>query len=225
MVCLPGPEDPWMETVKIPLKTLLLCLAATFLTEIAMRFAASAVAHNSMILLGTARLVEIFLIIGVVVFWGKGLPSIGLTPSKMVKGIKRGLVWSAGFGLAAAAASVVCRVVGVDPLFLIKTALPSTPGKMALFFWVGGLVAPVAEEIFFRGVVYGFFRRWGTPLAILSSTLVFVWAHPVFPGLPITQVVGGVVFAVAYEREKSLLSPMVIHALGNLAIFSLSLVF
>jgi membrane protease YdiL (CAAX protease family) len=33
--------------------------------------------------------------------------------------------------------------------------------------------------------------------------------------------VGGLVFAVAYEIEKSLLVPITIHVLGNFAIFSL----
>jgi membrane protease YdiL (CAAX protease family) len=35
--------------------------------------------------------------------------------------------------------------------------------------------------------------------------------------------VGGVVFALAYEKEKNLLVPIVIHISGNLAIFALSL--
>ena len=42
-------------------------------------------------------------------------------------------------------------------------------------------------------------------------------------GLPVTQVVGGLVFALAYEYSGSLLAPILIHALGNLAIFSLAL--
>jgi hypothetical protein len=37
-------------------------------------------------------------------------------------------------------------------------------------------------------------------------------------------VVGGVLFAAAYEKEKNLLVPVTIHCLGNLAIFSLSLI-
>jgi hypothetical protein len=41
--------------------------------------------------------------------------------------------------------------------------------------------------------------------------------------LPITQLIGGILFAVAYEIEKNLLVPITIHCLGNLAIFILSL--
>jgi membrane protease YdiL (CAAX protease family) len=35
--------------------------------------------------------------------------------------------------------------------------------------------------------------------------------------------VGGIVFAIAYEKEKNLMVPITIHCLGNLAIFSLSI--
>jgi len=42
-------------------------------------------------------------------------------------------------------------------------------------------------------------------------------------GIPLPQVVGGLVFAVAYEIEESLMVPIIIHVLGNLAIFTLSL--
>ena len=48
--------------------------------------------------------------------------------------------------------------------------------------------------------------------------LVFVLAHPIFPGIPLAQVVGGIVFAVGYEIEGSLMVPITIHVLGNLAI-------
>jgi hypothetical protein len=43
-------------------------------------------------------------------------------------------------------------------------------------------------------------------------------------GVFVHQVVGGIVFAVAYEVEGSLLVPITIHVLGNMAIFTLSLI-
>jgi hypothetical protein len=36
--------------------------------------------------------------------------------------------------------------------------------------------------------------------------------------------IGGILFAVAYELEKNLLVPIIIHVLGNLAIFVLALI-
>ena len=78
--------------------------------------------------------------------------------------------------------------------------------------------------MFFRGVVYGFFRRWGVLTALLISTGIFVLVHllarPV-QGFAIVQAIGGVVFAASYELEKNLMVPITIHCLGNMAIFLL----
>ena len=88
---------------------------------------------------------------------------------------------------------------------------------------VGGIISPVAEEIFFRGMLYGYFRRWGIWAALLLSTVVFVMAHAIFHRVPLPQIVGGILFALAYEKEKNLMVPMTIHVLGNLAIFAIAL--
>jgi len=56
------------------------------------------------------------------------------------------------------------------------------------------------------------------------STLIFVLIHPAGRHIPITQAIGGVLFALSYEIEKSLVPPMVIHMLGNLAIFGIGMV-
>jgi hypothetical protein len=95
---------------------------------------------------------------------------------------------------------------------------------LALFFLVGGMVGPAAEELFFRGILYGFFRRWGVIVALILSTLIFVLCHPIGHGIPVTRVVGGILFAVAYEVGGSLIVPITIHTLGNLAIFTISLI-
>ena len=99
----------------------------------------------------------------------------------------------------------------------------SQHSDVILYFLVGALVGPVAEELFFRGLLYGFFRRWGVVVAVILSTLLFVLPHAVQQRIPITQVVGGIVFAVAYEVEGSLMVPIIIHVLGNMAIFSITL--
>ena len=78
------------------------------------------------------------------------------------------------------------------------------------------------NQIFFRGIIYGFFRHWGVMIAVLSSTVIFVLTHPVGGNLPLTQLVGGIIFALAYEKEQSLMVPITIHSLGNFALFSLA---
>ena len=213
-----------MEAKHIEIKPLLISLAAIVGTEILSRWVISQNLHVSMMVLAAARVLEIILILLIVLVWGQGLSSIGLSPSKVVQGAKRGLIWSAGLGGVVFAVAVILFFSGIDSLTLVRVRLPVKSVEIALFFIIGGVVAPIAEELFFRGILYGFLRRWGVIVALTASTLSFVLAHPVFPGIPIPQLVGGIVFAVAYEVEGSLMVPITIHALGNLGIFSLSLI-
>lgn len=224
MVCLQGLEDSWMETNEIEIRTLIISLATIVSIEVATSVVISNGLHEQMIILGLARLLEIILIILIVLFWGKGISSIGLARSKMVPGLKKGMIWSAGFGMVAFLVFVVLFAAGINALTLIQAHLPSKHSEIALFFFIGGIVGPIAEEVFFRGVLYGFFRRWGVVVALALSTLIFVLTHPINHGVPATQVVGGIVFAVAYEVEGSLMAPITIHVLGNMTIFTLSLI-
>jgi len=60
-------------------------------------------------------------------------------------------------------------------------------------------------------------------VAVTVSTLLFVLPHLTGAGFPVTQLAGGLVFALAYEKEDNLMVPITIHCLGNLAIFSIGL--
>ena len=184
-----------MEANKITLKTLAISIAAVFAME-------------TLCLLFIAHRFE------------KNPNVIGLSRSKMLAGLARGLIWSVCFGIAAGALFLVLLAAGINPLKFVNTPLPSAPGQIFIYFLVGGVIAPVSEEIFFRGIIFGFFRRWGVYAAILISTVLFVLPHG--RHLPLTQIVGGIVFAIAYEKEKNLMVPVTIHCLGNIAIFSLT---
>ena len=172
--------------------------------------------------LGVLRVIQTGAIVWIVVKRESGLAIIGWSPGTWPEGLKKGVVWSMGFGLAAGGAMLAMYYTGHNPLLLVRSPLPSTKPELAMFFLVGGFIAPVAEELCFRGILYTYFRRWGMVLALCASTVIFVLLHAPH-GLPVTQVVGGIVFAVAYEISRNLMVPITIHALGNLAIFSLSL--
>jgi membrane protease YdiL (CAAX protease family) len=224
MVCLQSLAGPRMEAKEIQIKTLFLCLSAVIAVELATWVVTSKSGYHPMLILAGARLLQILLIILIVVTWGKGLPSIGLARSEMVSGLKKGLLWSAGFGAIGSVACVGLFAASINPLTLIKARLPTQTGDLVLFFIVGGMVGPVAEEVFFRGILYGFLRRWGVIVALILSTLIFVLCHPISHGIPVTRLVGGILFALAYEFGGSLIVPITIHTLGNLAIFTLSLI-
>ena len=173
--------------------------------------------------MGAARITETALMMLAVTRWGGGLTSLGLLPSGLIRGLRKGLVWSALFGLATLFAFIALFLMDVDPLHLIRVHTPTRPHEIVLYLLVAGLLGPIAEEVFFRGFVYGYLRRWGVITALAGSTLLFVLAHPQLPALPVPQVIGGIIFALAYEKEGSLAAPVTIHVLGNLALLTLSM--
>jgi membrane protease YdiL (CAAX protease family) len=209
-----------MEAKQIEIRTLVISILLVLFLEGAMRWA---LAYHPMMALGLARLLEAVLILLVAVLWGSGLSSLGLEQGRWLLGFRRGIIWSVGFAIIASLVLAGLLLADDRALTFIQTRLPRKQADIALFFLVGGIIAPVAEEIFFRGLIYGFLRRWGFPLAFVLSTLLFVLVHPMNRSIPFTQIVGGLLFAAAYEVEGNLLVPITLHALGNLAIFTISL--
>lgn len=207
----------------IETRIVFLALAALVTTEVAVRVVISGDGPSAMFVLGAARVVQVLIFLGIVSTWGRGMSSIGLARGQILTGMRRGLIWSGVFGICACLGFAVLYATDVNPLKLIKTPLPPSTQGIILFLAVGGLVAPIAEEVFFRGIVYGFLRQWGVLLALVGTTVIFVLAHAITSRIPVTQMVGGIVFAVAYEVEGSLMVPITIHVLGNMAIFALSL--
>ena len=211
-----------MEANKITLKTLVISIAVVFAMETVFRLTLAGQTASPLLVLGIIRCMEAVLLVFIAGRFEKDPNAIGLSRSKLHPGLKRGLVWSAGFGIAAGILFLVLLAAGINPLKLVHTPLPSAPRQIIVFFLVGGVIGPVWEEIFFRGIIFGFFRRWGLYTAILISTALFVLPHYDGSHLPLTQIVGGIVFAIAYEKEKSLVVPITIHCLGNIAMFSLT---
>lgn len=77
------------------------------------------------------------------------------------------------------------------------------------------VVAPLAEEIIFRGLVYGVLKRYtDAPFAALSSSLMFAIVHMHIGSLMPLWVLA-VLFCIAYEISGSLLVPMLLHMIFN----------
>lgn len=212
-----------METNRINLKTLCLCLLAILLTEAAIGYLIPENPSGEILLIGVVRALQTVLIFYIIGRSGQGLERIGLLPAGMFSGFKKGLAWSAGFGGLVVISFALLYSIGIPPLKLITVSLPDNVMYILLLFCIGGVVGPVAEEVFFRGVLYGYLRRWGILVAIFLSTLIFVLVHSITTVVPFPQIIGGVVFALSYEIEKNLIAPITIHVAGNLAIFTLSL--
>ena len=212
-----------MEAKNITLKTLLVSIAAVLITEALFRPAVTASFISPLPGLGITRVAQIILLIFITIKFEKSAGALGLIPEKIPAGIKKGLIWSTCFGSTAIVLIVLLYLAGINALRMLYTPLPYSKALIFIYLLIGGVIGPLAEEIFFRGILYGYLRRWGVYAAVTVSTLLFVLPHLGGGNLPVTQLVGGIVFALAYEKEKNLMVPITIHCLGNLAIFSIGL--
>ncbi len=155
--------------------------------------------------------------------WKQDWREIGLR----TLGIGRSLKW----GLCGYCAAIPLLLVSLlAALALQRTVLHGQPIeehpivpillKGGLAFWLslllGVVVAPIAEEIIFRGALYSALRvRLGMWSSALVSGAVFSAIHPTMPAgfLPILTL--GVVLAVLRERTGSVCPSIVCHAANN----------
>lgn len=87
-------------------------------------------------------------------------------------------------------------------------------GILGMIFF-GGFVVPVAEELFFRGVLYRWMRQFlGMWMAIAVSSLIFGLLHGDIAVAGATFVMG-IILAWFYERSGSLWASITIHIINN----------
>ncbi|TWI71825.1 hypothetical protein LZ24_01842 [Desulfobotulus alkaliphilus] len=165
------------------------------------------------------RLVQCAVLLGLLFFRKHPPAAAGLGLTNLGKGIKTGILGCLLMGVSALCAGLALHFNGISPLPLIHVPLPEGTIHIILFFIAGGLIAPVAEELFFRGFIFGYLKKYGFIPALLISTTIFAMLHS--PPQP-TQWIGGLGFGLAYGVSGSLAAPVIIHACGNLVLFSLS---
>jgi len=80
---------------------------------------------------------------------------------------------------------------------------------------VAVVLAPLTEEVIFRGCLYGVARKFaGRWPAIIFTAVVFALIHGHLPSLPGLMILA-VTLALVYERTGSLWAPVGLHALFN----------
>ena len=100
----------------------------------------------------------------------------------------------------------------------------------SMTMWLGMInlviFTAIFEEIGFRGLVYSTMRsRLNAPWAICLSALLFSSVHLYSLAGFLSVLWSGLVLAYMYERYRSLLPGMVVHAVGNLFSFGTVLLF
>lgn len=83
------------------------------------------------------------------------------------------------------------------------------------FFLVGALLAPLIEEIFFRGFLFqGLRARYGWVIGMLLSSAIFAIAH-LDPVALIPTFILGSLLAYLYHRSNSIWPGVILHMLVN----------
>ena len=111
-------------------------------------------------------------------------------------------------------AEILCNLFGLSVLRGMEAvAMDNTNFTMFLY---GGILAPITEEILFRGLVQRTLEPYGKRVAILCSSLAFGICHGNRVQAPYAFLVGLVLGYVA--SEYSIAWAMVLHMVNNLVL-------
>jgi hypothetical protein len=132
--------------------------------------------------------------------------------------VRAGLLWGvvAWFGstLLLGVIVLLLQAIGIDPEpQTAELAVANLDPWIVIPAVV--ILAPIAEEIFFRGVVFNaWLREGGRRWAFIGSSLLFAAIHLSLASLvPIFAL--GLALAWVYDRTRNLLAPIVMHAVVN----------
>ena len=146
----------------------------------------------------------------------QGVASLRQVLIGLVAGV---FIWSAAQVLAAILVAIL-RMLGVNPegeqeVTSIAQQLPVPIAVLTI-----AILAPIAEELFFRGFVFNAWEReYGTRNALIGAALLFGLAH-VPGGTPLAVVIVlllGLVLTAVYAWTRNLATTIGIHAAFNLA--------
>ena len=155
---------------------------------------------------------------------GRVVPAaLGLRPARLGLSAALVVLGYVGFLLLAAGWTSALGIEDRENVAVQLGTRDSVFGLVAAGFLVC-VVAPVAEELFFRGFVFGGLRRHGLVLAALVSGTAFGLAHvassPIGFIVPLAAL--GILLALIYERTGSIYPTMALHVVNNSVAFGVS---
>ena len=159
--------------------------------------------------------------------WAKRVDLMELFGLERMKGgrlVGISLAWFVPAGLLGAATkwgfdSFVWRVAGLDlenQSLVVAVVEGSAELKIAIFA-SAVIIAPIAEEVIFRGVIYTCLKRYSERyFAAVASSILFALIHANLASFAPLFVLG-MFFALAYEITGNLSVPVLMHSFFNLA--------
>jgi membrane protease YdiL (CAAX protease family) len=140
---------------------------------------------------------------------------LGLVPTPFRRAV--GLVVVAWIVAIAASLALEPIFHGAESQGLQPNAFPGgVTASIGLALTIFGicLLGPLAEELYFRGLVYGALRPRGAVWATIGSALIFSAAHLTPRAIPVLFILG-VALALLYEKTGSIWPAVAFHVLNN----------
>ena len=226
----PAPT-PWQPWEAIPVGLAALCTSILVAVVLA---GAGAGTGGTPILISALTLSASF--VGFSVAWvairhGQGARALGLRAARGLRELALGGWFGVGlFGVTAFAllpliVAIWQAVAGSPPGPIEQPILPVEPSTVQIALGVVAVCvgAPLGEEVFFRGFLFGSLRgRLGFVRAGVISSIVFAVFH-VDPLLVALMFFVGMALAWLYERRGSLVAPIAAHAMFNVVGYTLLL--
>ncbi len=142
-----------MAITRVKLKPVILSLVVIAGVEVAMGMLAAQSFSSSLAVSGAGRIIEAMMVLLIFRCQPNGLAAIGLSYATLPIGLRHGLIWSLGMGFAVFVGFVFLFALGVDAFAWFSLHLPGGFSEQVIFFLVAGVISPVAEELFFRGIL------------------------------------------------------------------------
>ena len=115
--------------------------------------------------------------------------------------------------------NAMLRLCGVE---LAQTAVSAPDSALFLpMLLQSALLAPICEELFFRGYLMGAFAKAGKGKAIAAAALLFAAAHGVDAAF-LPRFLFGCLLGLMARRTGSILAPMLMHGFYNAAVLLVS---
>ena len=149
------------------------------------------------------------------------MSELGIDRTLLVRHIGLGLLVGVSVLVASAMIQALMQALGVRQTQMADLSCIREfplPGFLLVVF-AGGVLAPIAEELYFRGFVFGSYLKTRGPLvAYVATALIFATLHLNLPALlPIFAL--SVIFCFAYQRTGSIVPSMIGHAVNNTMAF------
>ena len=138
-------------------------------------------------------------------------------PRELIRDLSLGVLVWVTLGVVSNGIQELLKRLGVSQTQLqdYTWVLKLAPPELALVVVAGAVLAPLAEETFFRGVIFGsYYRSKGPLVAYAISSIVFATLHfNIQAFLPLVAM--GLILAFVYRVTGTLVPGIIAHGLNN----------